>query len=74
LNNINSILIFILDSKMAPKTELHPVDLQVDLQVDSQVDAKSVLINKIKEEMKELDMKELDSFIKIIESKKLKHL
>ena len=62
---------------MAPKTELHPVDLQVDLQVDSQVDAKSVLINKIKEEMKELDMKELeelDSFIKILESKKLKHL
>ena len=54
---------------MAPKTELHPVDLQVDLQVDSQVDAKSVLINKIKEEMKELD-----SFIKILESKKLKHL
>ena len=67
---------------MAPKTELHPVDLQVDLQVDSQVDAKSVLINKIKEEMKELDMKELDikeleelhSFIKILKSKKLKHL
>ena len=60
---------FKYDSKMAPKTELHPVDLQVDLQVDSQVDAKSVLINKIKEEMKELD-----SFIKILESKKLKHL
>jgi hypothetical protein len=67
---------------MAPKTELHLVNSQVDLQVDSQVDAKSVLINKIKEQMKELDMKELDikeleelhSFIKILESKKLKHL
>jgi predicted house-cleaning noncanonical NTP pyrophosphatase (MazG superfamily) len=64
---------------MAPKTELHLVDSQVDLQVDSQVDAKSVLINKIKEEVKELDIKdwkleELHSFIKILQSKKLKQL